>query len=213
MLAGPGLLSAGDTREAEGASERRALGIAFLLNGALSASLGVTGVLADSSSLLAAALDNSSDTGVYGLSYFAVGRGPGWKTRAAQFSALTLLALCALVLFDVIRRVMFGAEPVSAIIIVMTLVAATINFACLRLLRGHREDVNLRAAWTFSINDLVANLGTLVAGVLVFLFSTAWPDILVGLAIALVAAKGGIDILRDVGRGEPAESQERRPGP
>lgn len=109
-------------------------------------------------------------------------------------------------LLDVVRRIISGAEPVTTVI-VMTFVAAGVNFACLRLLRSHQEDVNLRAAWTFSINDLVANVGMLFAGVLVFLFSSASPDILVGLAIALVAAKGGVDILLDLRRTGAAEGR------
>lgn len=58
----------------------------------------------------------------------------------------------------------------------------------------------MRAAWTFSINDLVANVGVLVAGLLVAWLGQAWPDLVVGFAIALVAAKGGTDILMDARR-------------
>ncbi len=179
-------------------SEQRVLGIALWLNVALAAALLVAGVIADSSGLIANALDNTSDVAVYTISYYAVSRGTRWKTRAADLSGVMLIALSAGVLLDVARRFTFGAEPVGVVIVAMTLAAAIINIVCLRLLEGLRhQDVNLRAAWTFSINDLVSNLGVLVAGVLVAWLDQPWPDFVVGLAIAVVAAKGGLEILSD----------------
>ena len=179
-------------------SEQRVLRIALWLNVALAAALFVAGVIADSSGLIANALDNTSDAAVYTISYYAVSRGARWKTRAARVSGVMLIALSVGVLIDVARRFTFGAEPVGAVIVAMTVGAAIINILCLRLLEGVRhQDVNLRAAWTFSVNDLVSNLGVLVAGLLVAWLDRPWPDLLVGLAIALVAAKGGLEILSD----------------
>jgi Co/Zn/Cd efflux system component len=80
-------------------------------------------------------------------------------------------------------------------------VAAGINAWCLALLgRLSRTDVNLRAARTFSVNDFVSNIGVLVAAVLVAWTGWFWPDVVVGLAIAAVVGKGGVEILLDVRR-------------
>ena len=159
------------------------------------------GVYGDSSGLIANGLDNASDAAVYALSLFAVNRGVTWKVRAARLSGVMLLILCAGVVADVIRRFMVGAEPAGNVMIMMTLMAAAVNAVSLRVLRNFRtHDVNLRAAWTFSINDFLSNLGVLVAGVLVIRFKRPWPDLVVGLAIGLFAAKGGVDILTDASR-------------
>ena len=161
----------------------------------------VAGVMADSSGLIANALDNTSDAAVYAMSYYATTHGPRWKIRAARVSGVMLLVLCAAVLADVARRFLGGAEPVSVVIVGMAIVAAIVNIACLRLLRGAQgNDVSIRAAWTFSINDLLSNLGVLVAGILVAWLGRAWPDLVVGVAVALFAAKGGIEILLDARR-------------
>ena len=189
-------------------AERRALTWALVLNLALSAALVTAGLMADSSALVANALDNASDAAVYAISLFAVTHGQRWKIRAATASGVMLLIVAAGVLLDVARRFIEGPEPAGPIIIGMSVVAAAVNILCLRLLHANRkDDVNLRAAWTFSINDLVANLGVFAAGVLVYWLGRAWPDLLVGFAIAAVAAKGGVDILRDARRSrrEPGE--------
>ena len=45
--------------------------------------------------------------------------------------------------------------------------------------------------------SFISNGGILIAGALVLLLGTNWPDLLVGLATALIAIIGGIEILRD----------------
>lgn len=181
--------------------ERHALKIALWLNAGLSAGLLAAGVMGDSSGLIANALDNASDAGVYAVSLHAVGRGPRWKTRAARLSGVMLLALSGIVLADVARRFLTGTEPVSVLIIAMSAVAAVVNVACLKLLHSsRRDDVNLRAAWTFSINDLLSNLGLMASGILVAWLGRSWPDLVIGLAIALLVAKGGFEILADARR-------------
>ena len=75
------------------AREQRVLSIALWLNVALAAALFVAGVIADSSGLIANALDNTSDAAVYTISYYAVSRGARWKTRAARVSGVMLIAL------------------------------------------------------------------------------------------------------------------------
>lgn len=137
-----------------------ALGLNVLLSGVLMAS----GLLADSSGLIANALDNTSDAAVYGISYFALTRGRRWKVRAARFSGVMPLVLCGAVLWDIVRRFVSGAEPVSIIMIAMTLSAAAINAISLIVLRRvRRRDVILRAAWIFSTNDFLSNPGPLGA--------------------------------------------------
>ena len=178
--------------------ERRTLFYVLLLNLALSGSLAIGGYLADSSALVANAVDNASDAAVYLLSFIAVGRSERWRTAAATTSGVLLLLLAAGVVIDVIRRFTTGAEPLGGAMIAMAIVALAINAWCLRLLAGMRKDnVNLRAAWTFSINDFLSNVGVIAGGILVWWLGRTWPDLVVGAAVAVMAGYGGIEILRD----------------
>ena len=185
----------------ESAQQRRVLLQVLILNVLLSSSLAAAGIFADSSGLIANALDNASDSAVYAISYFAVGGSPRRKTVAASISGGMLLVLAIAVMVDAVRRVVVGAEPVSIVMVAMSIVAAGINLWCLRLLhRLQLTDVNLRAAHTFSVNDFISNIGVVVAAGLVAWTGRFWPDVVVGLAIAVVVGKGGIDILRDARR-------------
>ena len=189
-----------DSIDAESAEQRRVLLQVLLLNALLSTVLVGTGIYADSSGLIANALDNASDSAVYAISYFAVGRSPRRKTVAASVSGVMLLVLALSVVADAVRRFFVGAEPVTGVMVAMSVIAGGINMWCRQLGRLRLTDVNLRAARTFSVNDFVSNLGVIVAAGLVAWTGQFWPDVVVGVAIAAVVGKGGVEILQDARR-------------
>ena len=178
--------------------QRRTLLIVLVLNALLFVMLGLGGLFAVSSALLANAADNGSDAIVYLISFLAVGRAMAWKRGAARLSGIMLLIFAAGVLIDVGRRWIVGTEPVGWTMMGLAVIAAAVNLICLMLIRRQdSDDVNMRAAETFSFNDFASNGGILVAGGLVMWLDQSWPDLLVGVLVAAIAAKGGFDILRD----------------
>lgn len=180
---------------------RRALWIVLLLNAAISIAFFLTGAIGDSSGLIANGLDNTSDTVVYGISLFALSRADKWKRLAANVSGGMLLLFAVLILIDAVRRYTVGSEPLGAMMVAMSLVAAVVNVICVWVLsRIDDPDVNVRAANTFSWNDFASNGGILVAGGLVWWLGANWPDLVVGIAIAGIFIWGGIKILRDAHR-------------
>jgi cation diffusion facilitator family transporter len=192
--------------------QRRILWIVLVLNLLLVGSLALTGILADSNSLIANALDNASDAAVYVISLIAVGRSQQWKRIAAACSGILLLLFALVVVGDAAHRFVVGSEPVGLLMMVMAGISAVVNLICLWLLkRLGGQDVNLRAAETFSANDFVSNGGILIAGALVAWTGQRWPDLLVGIAVAVIAAKGGLEILRDAHKSSPHTEAERQP--
>ncbi|HEY1136262.1 MAG TPA: cation transporter [Xanthomonadaceae bacterium] len=184
---------------AGGVQQKRILRQVLLWNLGLFVGLGVAGWIADSSALLANAVDNASDAAVYLLSYLAIDRRPAWKRGAATISGVMLLLFAVAVVIDVVRRWVGGAEPLGPAMMLIALAAAAINLWCLVLLRRLRsDDVNMKAAETFSFNDFISNGGVIVAGALVLWLGMPWPDLVAGALIALIAFKGGIEILTSV---------------
>ena len=188
-------------RDQTDSQQRRTLLTVLVLNAGLAGALGIGGVSADSSALLANAVDNASDAAVYLISFLAIGRAGSWKRGAARLSGIMLLVFAAGVLVDAGRRFLVGTEPIGPTMMVLAIVAAAINLVCLQLIRRQNSgDVNMKAAETFSFNDFASNGGILVAGGLVLWLGQSWPDLVVGALVAAIAAKGGVEILREAAK-------------
>ncbi|MEM9509202.1 MAG: cation transporter [Cyanobacteria bacterium P01_E01_bin.35] len=87
------------------------------------------------------------------------------------------------------------------LIIGISAIALVANIYCLWLIAQHRQgEVHMRASWIFSRNNVIANLGIIFAGLLVNLFDSRFPDLIIGVIIALLVFLGGIEIMRDVRR-------------
>ena len=155
------------------------------------------GWLAQSTALIADSLDMFADAIVYGLALYAVGRSVRLKLRVAHLSGWIQVILALGALSEVLRRFIFGSEPVSTLMMSFGLVALIANVICLVLLSKNKEGgAHMKASWIFSANDVIANLGVILAGFLVALTSSRYPDLLIGLVIGLIVLNGARRILR-----------------
>ena len=65
------------------------------------------------------------------------------------------------------------------------------------LLRFRTGEINMRSTWVCSRNDVIANLGVVLAALGVAATGSAWPDILVGTLIAAIFFYSSFGVLRD----------------
>jgi len=158
------------------------------------------GLLADSTALIADSLDMLADAVVYGVALYAIGKSLLHKANAARISGFFQMALGLLIIIDIVRRSIYGSEPVSGLMMAMGAVALVANVICLVIIRKQRnEEVHMRASWIFSANDVIANLGVIFAGVLVFWLDSRWPDLVIGVIVSCVVLRGAKMILEDAG--------------
>lgn len=185
------------------AADQRILVKVLLINlGQSVAGIGF-GIWAASTALMGAGLDNLADASVYAVSLYAIGRAATVKVQAARLSGLLLIALAVLLLVEVLRRFAGGEEPVGLAMMTMAAVNAALNLVCLRLLRRHRgEDVNFKASAIFTSNDSIVNGAIVLSGALVMWLGSNVPDLILGVVVAAIAAKGGRDILREASETE-----------
>lgn len=182
--------------EARNASELKILRILLGINGVMFVIEFCTGLLADSTGLLADSLDMLADASVYGLSLYAVGRAAHHKIRAATLSGILQILLGVGVLVEVGRRYVMGSEPQSVLMLTIGGLALAANVTCLMLIfKQRRGEVHMRASYIFSANDVLANLGVIISGALVSVFSSRLPDLIIGLLIAALVIRGGVAIL------------------
>lgn len=159
------------------------------------------GIFSESTALIADSLDMLADATVYGIGLYAVGRPAVAKIRAAHLSGILQIILGCSVFIDVVRRLIWGSEPVSLLMISVGLVALIANSICLALISKHREgEVHMRASWIFSKNDVIANIGIIIGGVLVYWSGSRYPDLIIGMVISAIVIRGGLSIVSEVNK-------------
>jgi len=184
--------------ESEAITQRSTLKIILAINAVMFLAELTVGLIADSTGLIADSLDMLADALVYGLALMAVGESKSRKIKAARASGIFQIALACGVLLDIFRRVIYGSDPQSLLMWVFGLIALAANLTCLRLIAKHRKgEVHMRASWIFSRNDVIANVGVILAGLLVAQTGSPWPDLVMGLLISIVVMRGGLEILSD----------------
>ena len=165
------------------------------------------GLYAQSTGLIADAMDMLADAIVYAIGLYAVGHSLKQKANAALVSGWFQLGLGLLILIDILRRIFVGSEPVSALMMIVGSVALMANIICLKLIEEHRHgEVHMRASWIFSKNDVIANAGVILGGLLVWLIGSRWPDLIIGSLIALLILNGAKHIIQDARKELAAES-------
>lgn len=197
---------------AQSEGERATLRIALGLNAAMFVIGMAAGLWAQSSGLMADALDMLADASAYALALLAVSRGAVFKRNAARWSGALLLILGVGIVLDVVRRGLYGSEPAGLAMMAFSLASLAVNVTVLRMLDKFRHgEVHLRATWIFTRVDVIANVAVFASGLLVWLTGLRVADLLVGFAIGLYVAKEAIEILREAGQPKPCTTNTATP--
>lgn len=157
-----------------------------------------TGLISKSMGLIADSLDMLADSFVYGLSLWAVGSTVIRKKKVARLSGYFQLTLALLGIIEVIRRFIgFEAMPNYRIMIGVSILALIANALCLYILQKSKsKEAHMKASMIFTSNDVIINAGVILAGVLVLLTQSKYPDLIVGAIVFLIVVRGAFRILK-----------------
>jgi cation diffusion facilitator family transporter len=178
-------------------SHGRVLWIVLVINAVMFFVEGSAGLVARSTSLLADALDMLGDALVYGFSLFVLARSTRWQAHAAMAKGGFMLVFGLGVLGEASYKALHPAMPEVETMGVIGGVALAANLGCFFLLYRHRSDnLNMSSTWLCSRNDLIANIGVLLAAGSGYLLASRWPDIIVGAIIACLFFGSALGVLR-----------------
>ena len=173
------------------------LKIVLAINAAMFVVELVAGLLGNSVSLVADSLDMLGDALIYGFSIYVVARGASMKAKVALLKGGIMAASGLFVFGQVIYRIVFPQLPVFEAMGAIGLLALAANSTCFFLLWRHRsDDINMSSVWLCSRNDVIANVSVLLAALGVWLTHSGWPDILVGLVLAVLFLRSALFVLR-----------------
>lgn len=163
----------------------RVLWIVLAINALMFLVEGGAGLMAHSTSLLADALDMLGDALVYGFSLFVLARSARWQAVAALAKGGFMLAFGMGVLGEGLYKIFHPRMPGFEVMGIIGGMALAANLMCFGLLYRYRSDnLNMSSTWLCSRNDLIANVGVLMAAATTYFLASRWPDIIVGCIIA-----------------------------
>jgi len=176
---------------------RRVLWAALAINAAMfSVEIGGS-LLADSSALLADAVDFFGDAFNYGLSLAVVALSPLARARAAAVKGATMTTYGLFVAGHAAWAWSQGVVPAPATMGAIAVLALLANASVALLLYRYRNgDANMRSVWICSRNDVLGNLAVIAAAVGVFGTARGWPDAAVAAILSALAVSGGIAVMR-----------------
>lgn len=158
-----------------------------------------TGIISKSMGLVADSLDMLADSFVYGISLFAVGGTLTRKKQIAKLAGYFQITLAIIGFIEVLRR-FFGDEklPDFWTMIIISIFALIANGICLYILQRSKskEEVHMKASMIFTSNDVIINLGIIVAGLLVNWLNSSKPDLIIGTIVFVLVIQGAFRILK-----------------
>lgn len=145
----------------------------------------------DSVSLLADSADFFEDAALNFLVLFALGWSARKRAGVGALLAGVLLVPAVAFVWTLLAKFQSPAPPESLALTLTGTGALLVNVFCAFLLARHRGEAGSlsKAAFLSARNDALANMAIIVAGLAtMFLWPSIWPDIVVGLAIAVINA-------------------------
>jgi cation diffusion facilitator family transporter len=194
-------------------SHGRVLWIVLAINAVMFVVEGWAGLLAHSTSLLADALDMLGDAMVYGFSLFVLARSGRWQAGAALSKGGFMLVFGLGVLGEGIHKAIHPVVPAAETMGMVGGIALAANVICFGLLYRHRADnLNMSSTWLCARNDLIANVGLLLAAGATYVLASRWPDIVVGCIIAALFLRSAFGVLSQATRALRQRGPLLRPG-
>jgi Co/Zn/Cd efflux system component len=163
------------------------------------------GLRIGSVSLFADSIDFLEDSAVNLLIFLAFSWSARSRARVGMLLAAILLVPGLATAWAAWQKFHAPIAPSPYPLSLAGLGALAVNFSCALLLARHRNRHGslARAAFLSARNDVFANIAIMLAGFVTIRFPSAWPDLIVGIAIAAV----NLDAAREVWE---AAREERR---
>lgn len=182
----------------EQSNQKKALWAVLIINFGFFLIEIISGLLSNSMGLVADSLDMLADSFVYGISLYAVGGTVKIKKNIAKLAGYFQIALAVIGFLEVLRRFLGVEEfPDFRTMIVVSFLALVANSFCLYLLQKSKSnEAHMQASMIFTSNDVIINLGVIVAGFLVLLLSSGIPDLVIGTIVFVLVVIGAIRILK-----------------
>ncbi len=175
---------------------KHALWAVIAINGVMFVVEMLAGFAAHSTALRADALDFFGDTLTYSLSLIVIGQELKTRAKVAMLKGISLLLMGLFVAGLAIWQMVTASVPQAPLMGGIGALALLANItSVLILLRFRDGDANVRSVWLCSRNDAIGNVAVMVAALMVAVFHSHWPDLIVALAMSALFLSSAVQII------------------
>jgi cobalt-zinc-cadmium efflux system protein len=174
------------------------LGLAILLNVAITLAEAIGGIISGSMALLSDAAHNFSDVLSLIISYFASRLSKRKATEketfgfrrseilAAFINSATLIIISVIIIIEAIRRLMNPA-PLSANLMIWLAIASILinGLSALFIRKDSHDNINIRSAYLHLFGDMLTSVAVLAGGLAIKFLKWNWTDSVFSMAIAV----------------------------
>ena len=196
-------------QQADAVGLRRVILLVAILNLAYFGIEFAVAVAIGSVALFADSIDFLEDASVNLLILLALAWSAPQKARVGMALAGILLVPGAATLWTAWHKFLLPVPPAPVPLSLTGAGALAVNLSCALMLTRYRHHAGslTRAAFLSARNDAMANVAIVAAGLTTMFVRSAWPDLIVGLGIALMNA----DAAREIYATARAEHREAVP--
>ncbi|WP_062529163.1 cation transporter [Demequina rhizosphaerae] len=165
--------------------------------------------LVGSVALVADSIDFLEDGILNLLIFFAAAWPLHRRARVGHALAIVILVPAAVTLVTAVVKILDPTRPETIPLTVTAFGALLANLAAAAILVRHRHTGGslARAAWLSARNDALANVAIIASAAIALAWVSGWPDIVVGVGIALLNADAGVKVWRAASK-ERLEAKE-----
>lgn len=170
----------------------------------------IGGFITNSLALLSDAGHMLSDAAALGLSLLAMIIGErkatysktfGYKRFeiiAAAINGVTLLIISLYIMVEAYNRLLNPPNVQSVGMLLVSVLGLLVNIiAAVILMRGDKENLNIRSAFLHVIGDLLGSVGAIIAAVLIFLFDWKIADPIASMIVSILILISGWRVTRE----------------
>ncbi len=176
---------------------RKILWVALIINASMFFVEVVSGIHAESVSLMADAIDFFGDAMNYGVSLAVLSMSLAWRARTALLKGLTMGSFGLLILATAVWSIMHGETPKAYTMGLIAFIALLANVSVALMLYAYRDgDANMQSVWLCSRNDAIGNMAVMLAALGVWASNSAWPDLVVAVIMASLGVSAAIQVIK-----------------
>ena len=176
---------------------RNAMVLALIINLIMIGADLTYGLMMNSASLLGDAANNSGDAFIFLVSVIVLSSTTVIKNRVALLKGIIMLAFSVWAFYHVYLGLIGLSWLSGGIVTAVGLLSLIGNGTVAVMMYKHQDkDLNFKSAFICCRNDAIASAGVVLAGILVWVSNSHWPDVIIGAIIAGIACWGGTTVIR-----------------